>query len=124
MGQKLSDDYYHSKWKKIVNVMKNSNLKISRIAPAGSRAKRQHRPESDMDVIFSVSGNPSRNIFYPDLIKILRSNFPLERVYPGSNYNVVHLNFKDSGKFELILLTESEFDKEHKSILDYKRKYL
>lgn len=115
------ENYYHSKWKSIVNVMKSSNLKISKIAQSGSRAKKKHRPDSDMDVIFAVAGNPSQKNFYPELISVLKNNFPYEKVFPGSNYNVVHLDFKQGGKFDLVLLTEVEFDKEYKSILDYKR---
>lgn len=115
------ENYYHSKWKSIVNVMKSSNLKISKIAQSGSRAKKKHRPDSDMDVIFAVAGNPSQKNFYPRLISVLKNNFPNEKVFPGSNYNVVHLDFKQGGKFDLVLLTEAEFDKEYKSILDYKR---
>jgi len=118
------ENSYHSKWKSIVNVMKSSNLKISKIAQAGSRAKKKHRPDSDMDVIFAVAGNPSQKNFYPDLMTVLKSNFPYEKVFPGSNYNVIHLDFKQGGKFDLVLLTETEFDKEYKSILDYKKKNL
>lgn len=118
------ENFYHSKWKSIVNVMKSSNLKISKIAQAGSRAKKRHRPDSDMDVIFAVAGNPSQKIFYPNLMTVLNSNFPDEKVFPGSDYNVVHLDFKKGGKFDLVLLSETEFDKEYKSILDYKKKNL
>lgn len=118
------ENLYHSKWKSIVNVMKSSNLKISKIAQAGSRAKKKHRPDSDMDVIFAVAGNPSQKNFYPDLMAVLKSNFPYEKVFPGSNYNVIHLDFKQGGKFDLVLLVETEFDKEYKSILDYKKKNL
>ncbi len=120
----MSEEHYHSKWISITNVMKNSNLKVSRIAPHGSRARRTHRPDSDMDVIFAVSGNPNRREFYPKLINVLKSNFPLEKIYPGSHYNVVHLNFRAGGKFELVLLSESKFDKEYKDVLNYRRSHL
>ncbi|MHA1755151.1 MAG: hypothetical protein ACTSVV_00170 [Promethearchaeota archaeon] len=104
--------------------MKNSNLKISKIAQAGSRAKQKYRPNSDMDVIFSVAGNPSKHSFYPSLITTLKNNFPNEKVYPGSNYNVVHIDFKQGGKFDLVLLTEADFGKEYKNILEFKKKNL
>ena len=116
--------YYHAKWKKIVHVMTSPNLGISRIAQAGSRPKQRHRPDSDMDVIFAVTGNPSTRAFYPKLMKVLKANFPLGNTYPGGSYNVVHLNFQSGGKFELVLLPETKFDREHKSILDYKRTHL
>jgi len=118
------ENFYHSKWVSIVNVMKSSNLKISKIAQAGSRAKKKYRPDSDMDVIFAVAGNPSQKNFYPNLMIVLKSNFPLEKIFPGSDYNVVHLDFKIGGKFDLVLLSETEFDQEYKSILDYKKKNL
>ncbi len=118
------ENFYHSKWKSIVNVMKSSNLKISKIAQAGSRAKKKHRPDSDMDIIFTVAGNPSKNNFYPNLMTVLKNNFPIEKIYSGSNYNVVHLDFRQGGKFDLVLLTEADFDNEYKNILDYKIKNL
>ena len=124
MEQALPDSYYQARWRRIVNVMKTSNLGLSRIAPAGSRAKRQHRPNSDYDVIFAVADNPSREEFYPDLIEVLQNHFDNVYVYPGSNYNVVHIDFHRGGKFELVLLTESNFDKQYKSIKDFKRKHL
>ena len=119
-----NDQFYKSKWIKVVNVLKSQNLGISRIAQAGSRAKQQHKPESDQDIIFAVSGNPSKETFYPKLMRILKSNFPHDKVYPGKNYNVVHLDFKTGGKFELVLLSEGEFDRQHKGIKDYRRNYL
>lgn len=121
MVQPLNDNYYHARWVRIVNVMKASNLGLSRIAPAGSRAKKQHRPDSDYDVIFAVSGNPSRGEFYPILIAVLESNFDNADVYPGSNNNVVHVDFHRGGNFDLVLLTESDFDREYKSIKDFKK---
>ncbi|MFX1329125.1 MAG: hypothetical protein ACFE91_13440 [Promethearchaeota archaeon] len=121
-GTYPDENLYHSKWTSIVNVMKSSGLRISKIAQAGSRAKKRYRPDSDMDVIFAVAGNPSKDNFYPNLITVLKNNFPYEKEYPESNYNIVHLDFRQGGKFELILLTEFDFDKEYKNILDYKKK--
>jgi len=115
------DANYHQKWKSIVNVMTHSNLKISRIAQAGSRAIRTHRRDSDMDVIFSVANNPSLEMFYPKLISIMQSNFRKENVYPGSNYNVIHLDFLSGAKFDLVLLNEQDFDEQHKDDVDYRR---
>ena len=124
MEHPLNDSYYHARWKRIVSVIKSAKLGLSRIAPAGSRSKRQHRPDSDYDVIFALSGNPSREDFYPVLIEVLLNNFPQNDVYPGSNNNVVHLDFRRGGKFDLALLTESIFDRQYKSIKDFKKKNL
>lgn len=119
-----SEEYYKSKWKKVVNVMIHQNSKVSKIAPAGSRPKQQHTPNSDMDVIYSVSGDPSKENFHPELIKTLKSNFSQDKVYPGSNNNVVHIDFQTGGKFDIVLLPGDDFDEEHENILEYKKKNL
>lgn len=111
MGQKLPDEYYNSRWKKIVNVMKNSNIKLSKIAEAGSRAKKPHRPDSDMDVIFSISENPTRTIFYPQLIKILGANFSGENIQPGKYNNIINFYFRNGGKFDLLNITHLKNEK-------------
>ncbi len=64
MEHPLNDSYYHARWKRIVNVIKSAKLGLSRIAPAGSRSKRQHRPDSDYDVIFALSGIPMLSFCY------------------------------------------------------------
>ncbi len=119
------DSRYEHLWKSIVNVMKNSNLKISRIAKAGSRARRQHRPDSDMDIIFAVVGDPPREKFYPDLMRILQSNFPEADVSLGTEGNVVKLVDPRTGaRFDLVLLTEADFDDQHSNDVEYRRKHL
>jgi len=124
MAQKHNDEYYHARWKSIVNVMQNNNLSLSRIAPSGSRAKKQHRLDSDFDVIFAISKNPTRQNFYPKLIEVLKANFKNDNIYPGKNNNVVHLDFQSGAKFDIVLLIDNEFDKEYDSIKDFKRGYL
>jgi len=118
------DKYYISKWKKIVNVLKNSNLKISGVAKAGSRARQQHRSDSDIDIIMCASKDPSKKEFYPKLIDVLKGNFPYDKVYAGSTYNVVHFDTKAEGKFDLVLLTEKEFDTQHGNDVEFRRKNL
>jgi hypothetical protein len=105
-------------------VIWNSGFGVAKIAVAGSRAIAKQRLDSDMDVIFSVAGSPSKQELYPKLINLMKSNFPNENVYPGSSYNIVHLDFNSGGKFELVLLTESEFNKEHTEDVNYRRKHL
>ena len=116
-----TDQFYQAKWKKVVNVLFNSNLGIAQVAQAGSRAKQRQRPDSDQDIIFTVSRNPANTEFYPKLIRVLESNFPYEPVYPGSNYNVDHLDFSSGGKFDLVLLSKADFDRQHQGIKDYRR---
>jgi len=124
MKQKLPDAHYKKKRISIANVLKNSKIGLSMISSAGSRAKQTNRPDSDQDVIFAVSGNPERKIFYPKLMKLLKTNFPKDKVYHGKNNNIVHLDFKSGSKFELVLQSNKEFNKEHKSLKLYRRKNL
>ncbi|MFW9998062.1 MAG: nucleotidyltransferase domain-containing protein [Candidatus Odinarchaeota archaeon] len=53
-----SDEHYNVKKKKIFNMLEHQDLKISQVAVAGSRARQEQHPGSDMDIIFSVSGDP------------------------------------------------------------------
>ncbi len=124
MKQELPDEHYKKKMKSITHILKNSKIGLAGISPAGSRAKQDHRPDSDQDVIFAVSGNPNRNDFYPKLTKLLKNNFPRDNVYPGRNNNVIHLDFNSGANFELILQTNKEYEKEHKSLKLYRRKNL
>jgi predicted nucleotidyltransferase len=124
MKQELSDEHYKKKLKSITNVLQNSKIGLAKISPAGSRAKQEHRPDSDQDAIFSISGNPNRKEFYPKLKKILDSNFPNDNIYLGRDKNIVHLDFKSGAKFELVLLADKEFNKEHQSLKIYRRKNL
>lgn len=124
MRQDLPDEHYKKKMKSITNVLQNSKIGLAKISQAGSRAKQRHRPDSDQDVIFAVSGNPNRNDFYPKLTKLLKNNFSKDKVYAGRNNNIIHLDFNSGAKFELVLQTDKEFDKEHKSLKLYRRKNL
>ena len=124
MKQELPDEHYKKKRISITNVLKNSKIGLAMITPAGSRAKQTQRPDSDQDVIFAISGNPDRKSFYPKLTTLLKTNFPKDKVYPGKNNNIVHLDFKSGAKFELVLQTNKEFNKEHKSLKLYRRKNL
>ena len=124
MKQNLPDEHYKKKMKSITHVLKNSKIGLTGISPAGSRARQENRPDSDQDVIFAVSGNPNRKGFYPKLTELLKINFPKDRVYPGHNSNIIHLDFNSGAKFELILQTNKEYEKEQKSLKLYRRKNL
>ncbi len=119
-----TDKYYQSKWKSVVNVMKSQNLNVAKIAKAGSRARQQQTSKSDLDVIFSVSGNPSKQTFYPKLETVLKVNFPHDQVKLGTDKNVVHLFPSKGGKIDIVLLDDSKFDKEHGNNVEYKKNNL
>jgi len=123
----LDDKYYKEKFISIVNVLKKNStkLKISGIAIAGSRARQQQSPYSDEDIIISAARDPSKEEFYPKLMEVLKDNFQHWDVYPGENYNVVHMDDpKTGGEFELVLGTEEEFDRQHGNDVKYRKKYL
>jgi len=119
-----SDKYYKSKWKSVVNVMTHQNLEVAKIAKAGSRVRQQHSSKSDLDVIFSVSGDPGKEKFYPKLEKVLKNNFPNDQVALGKDKNVVHLYPSKGGKLDIVLLNSQDFDKEHGDNIEYKKKNL
>lgn len=123
----LDDKYYKEKFISIVNVLKKNStkLKISGIAIAGSRARQQQNPYSDEDIIISAARDPSKEEFYPKLLQVLKNNFQHWEVYPGDNYNVVHMRDpKTDGIFDLALRTENEFNKQHGNDVKYRKKYL
>ena len=124
MGENLPDEHYKKKLNSINNVLKNSKIGLVKFTPAGSRAIKENKPDSDQDAIFAISGDPTREEFYPKLENLLKSNFPNDKVYPGTNNNIVHLDFQSGAEFELVLQTDKEFDKELKSLKIYRRKNL
>lgn len=124
MSQKLPENHYKKKMKSITSVLQNTKLGLSKITPAGSRAKQEHRPDSDLDIIFAIAGDPTKKEFYPKLINTLKKEFPLDNVYPGKSNNIVHLDFRSGAEFELVLKTSKGFDKEHSSLKLYKKKNL
>jgi len=121
------DKYYKEKFKSIVNVLKanSAKLKVSGIAIAGSRARKQQQPDSDEDIIISVATDPNKEEFYPKLMQVLEDNFQNWKVYPGDDYNVVHMKDpKMDGAFDLALRSEEEFDKQHGNDVEFRKKHL
>ena len=119
-----NDKYFKKNFISIVNVLKKNStkLKISGIAIAGSRARQQQNYYSDEDIIVSAAGDPRKDEFYPKLMDVLEDNFQHWEVYPGENYNVVHMDDpKTGGEFELVLRTEEEFDKQHGTDVKFRR---
>ena len=122
-----NDKYYKEKFTSIVNVLKTNSakLKVSGITIAGSRARQQQQPDSDEDIIISVAKDPSKEEFYPKLMQVLKNSFQHWEVYPGDNYNVVHMRDpKTDAIFDLALRTENEFDKQHGNDIKYRRRNL
>ena len=118
------DKHYKSKEKSIENVLRNSGMKVSKAAPAGSRARQQQHKSSDQDMIFSIKGDPPQDKVYLKVKKVMKANFPEYNVYLGKNENVIHLKNKLGAKFDLKLLPETEFDRQNKKNRDYRRNIL
>lgn len=119
------ESLYKKRILSIGNIIRNhaKKLNISGIAITGSRARHKHTIHSDEDIIISAINDPSKQEFYPKLMKVLRKTFPDWRVYSGKSYNVIHLDDPiKGGDFELVLLTEAQFNDHHKKEILYRKK--
>lgn len=112
MGERREfEQRYASIWRSIGNFLRNSSgLRIGGVARTGSRRRMNHRPDSDLDIIFWVSGDPGKNQVYPDLVdrlkKVLRVN-----AWIGSSYNVINIS-KDTLEIDLVLVSQKGFSEE------------
>ncbi len=113
---------YESKWISLVNILyHNSSLSISKIAKAGSRAKHTDITQSDLDVVFCVSPDKSRDEIYPLLLPVLKAAYPkIAQINIGDM--AIHIDFVTAMcKIDLVLKSQSEFEKEHALIQDIDR---
>lgn len=85
----------------------NSGLEVGGVARYGSRTTGTHKDKSDLDVIFWITGNPSKKNVYPDLIEKLKGVMRVNADIGGS-YNVINIWKKDLS-CDLVLLTESQY---------------
>ncbi len=99
---------YSAFYKSLKNFLyNNSGYKIGGVARWGSRTTGEHRDKSDLDVIFWIVGNPSKQSVYPDLIDKLKRIFNVN-ADTGSSYNVIKI-WIEGIKCDLRLLFESEY---------------
>lgn len=95
-------------WRSLANFLRNnSGFPISGVAREGSRRRGTHRDRSDLDVIFAISGNPSKSQVYPTLIDRLISGM-IVQANIGSSYNAIKIQ-KDQLRCDLVLKTQLEF---------------
>ena len=113
---------YSSKWHKIVNFLYSSNnLKIKRVAQAGSFGKRTANKRSDLDVIFCTSQDLSKTKIIDDLFKKAYENFN-KTAKVGKGNDAVHIDFKEpQTKIDVVYLKNNEFEKEFKEIKNRKQ---
>lgn len=109
------DQRYASEWRSIVQFMKNNTgFSLSGIARGGSRAKGDYRDTSDLDIIFSVAGDLSKQKIYPIVRSKLKENFPQATVEIGSSYNVIKMSLGPL-KFDIVLKKLANFNREIQS---------
>ena len=95
--------------KKIDNFLhKNTNLKIHGVAGQGSRKDGKHRDDSDLDIIFSIAEDPSRDEIYPDLIDKISKTLTVDASL-GKHGNVINIT-KGDLEVDLVLLPMSTFE--------------
>jgi hypothetical protein len=106
------DQQYRSKWHSILNFVKNNTgYSVAGVARAGSRRQGGSRPDSDLDIRFAISGDPSKQSIYPNLKEKLKTAFPNARVRIGSSYNVINMSINDLD-FDIVLLSVGEFTRQ------------
>ncbi len=87
--------------------MKAKDKNIGGVARWGSRTTGDHRDKSDLDVIFWIVGNPSKQKVYSDLVDKLIKTLKVN-ADTGTIGNVIKI-WKRSIKCDLRLLAESEY---------------
>ncbi len=115
------EQQYASKWRIIANYMKNNTgLRISGVARAGSRRRGEHEGTSDLDILFKIPKNPSKETIYPELKMKLKNGFRTSTITIGSSFNAIKMKLDDL-MFDIVLRTEEEFDEQVKK---YKLEYI
>jgi predicted nucleotidyltransferase len=102
------EQQYSSLRKGLGNFLReNTGLRVSGVALMGSRRRGDHNADSDMDVIFTVAGDPSKDQVYPGLIDKLTRGMNVQARL-GSSHNVIKIQ-KGDLKVDLVLRTEEEY---------------
>jgi predicted nucleotidyltransferase len=98
--------------KKINNFLHNStNLPIhGGIARQGSRKDGTHKEDSDLDMVFAISGDPKRDVVYPDLCEKMKKTLKVD-VEIGKEGHVINVK-KGVLDVDLVLLETKQFDKQ------------
>ena len=95
--------------KKVDNFLHNStNHPIHGVARQGSRKEGTHRDDSDLDMVFSIAGDPGRDEIYPDLIKKISKTLNVE-AFSGEDGNVINIT-KGDLEVDLVLLRMDTFE--------------
>ncbi len=113
---------YSSKWHKIVNFLyTNTNLKIRKVAQAGSLGKKTDHKRSDLDVIFCTSQDQPEHKILNKLYLKAQENFKkTAAVKKGTD--AIHIDYRNPlTKIDLVYLKQNEFDHQYKEIKNRKQ---
>ena len=113
---------YSSKWHKIVNFLySNTNLKIRKVAQAGSLAKKTDHKRSDLDVIFCTSQDHPKDKILNELYLKAHENFK-KTADVNKGLEAIHIDYRNPlTKIDLVYLKQNEFDLEYKEIKNRKQ---
>lgn len=92
---------------------KNSGYNVRGVARWGSRTTGEHKDKSDLDVIFWIFGNPSKQKVYTDLMDGLKKNLKVN-ANMGSSKNVIKI-WREGIACDLVLLSESDYKEQIKT---------
>lgn len=103
------DREYAKFGRKINNFLRNNtSYSIHGVARQGSRTNGTYNNSSDLDIFFAISGNPSKQEIYPDLVEKLQKIMKLDAEIGGS-YNIINIQ-KGDLDIDLVLLTITSFE--------------
>ena len=120
----LPDEYYDKKFRSIRNVFLNSlPYVVGEVSSDGSRERQTNRPDSDLDIIFSIVGDPSRGYCIPKITRILRDQFPNAIVKHGTNY-VISMDFDNGGSFDIVLVSSAQLRHQRRNLRGWRGKHL
>src|SRR4030042_683630 len=103
--RRTNDQRYSAFWRSLANFLRiNSGLLVSGVARSGSRRRGNYRPDSDLDIIFAVAGDPPCSTVYPDIVTKLRNVMNVAAELGGS-YHVINIR-KTNLDVDLVLVTE------------------
>jgi len=113
---------YSSKWHKVVNFLySNTNLKIQKVAQAGSLEKKTDHKRSDLDVIFCTSQDQPKDSILNEVYLKAHENLKITAdVNKGTD--AVHIDYRNPlTKIDLVYLKKNAFDIEFKEIKNRKQ---
>ena len=113
---------FSSKWHKVVNFLySNTNLKIRKVAQAGSLGKKTDHKRSDLDVIFCTSQDQPEDKILNELYSKAYENFK-KTADINKGTDAIHIEYKNPlTKIDLVYLKHNEFDQQYKEIKNRKQ---